>query len=135
MKIKFLLVLLIVFSVVLFAQKNEETEPAEQDITANLKFKDINVFEYDLDLLFETMEGETMWFNSFDIDLSEYELYTIIDHDGFPEYIVNEAKIGQLYEVKYVETEVEGEFSGEMEPVLIITGLRELEMPEEEVEE
>jgi hypothetical protein len=134
MKIKFLLALLIIFSMMLAAQNSEDTGQEPEEQTMMLRFKDINVFEYDLDLVFETDEGETMWFSQFDIDLSEYNLYTVEDHDGFPEYIVNEGKIGKYFNVTFVETEVEGEFSGEMEETLVITGLTEVEPFEEEPE-
>ena len=132
MKTKYILVLLIIFSVFIVAQKTEDAEQPVEEQSMLLKFKDINVFEYDLDILFETDEGETIWFSEYRIDLSEYDLYTTKDHDGFPEYIVNEDKIGEYYNVTYIETEIEGEFSGELEMTLIITGLEEIEIPSED---
>ena len=132
MRIKFLFILLIVFSTISVAQKTEDTEQPVEEQTILLKFKDINVFEYDLDVIFEKDGGETMWFSDFDIDLEEYDLYTIKDHDGFPEYIINEDKIGKYFNVTYIETEIEGEFSGELEETLIITGLEEVEISEDE---
>jgi hypothetical protein len=134
MKIKVMLILLMIFSVSLIAQNSEDTEQEPEEQTMVLKFKDINVFEYDLDLIFETDEGETMWFSQYNIDLSEYDLYTMENHDGFPEYHVNEDKIGKYFNVKYIETEIEGEFSGEMEETLVITGLTEVEASEHEIE-
>ena len=132
MKTKILLVLIMLFMTMFYAQEPEDSEQPVEEQTMLLKFKDINVFEYDLDIVFETDEDETMWFSDFDIDLEEYELYQVKDHDGFPEYIVNEGKIGKYFNVTFIETEVEGEFSGEMEMTLIITGLEEVETSEDE---
>lgn len=132
MKLKNILILLIMFSAMLYAQEPEDTEQAVEEKTWTLRFKDINVFEYDLDLVFEDEEGEVVWFAYFDIDLSEYDLYTIEDHDGFPEYHVNEDKVGKQFEVTYIETEIEGEFSGELEEAMVIIGLKEIVSSDDE---
>lgn len=134
MKIKIILILLTVFSVILIAQKSEDSEQAVEEQTMMLKFKDINVFEYDLDVVFEKDDEETIWFSEYRIDLEEYDLYTVEDHDGFPEYHINENKIGNYFNVTYIEIEIEGEFSGEMEMTLIITGLEEVEASVDEGE-
>ena len=134
MKIKILLVLIMLFMTMFYAQEPEDTEQPAEEQMMRLKFKDINVFEYDLDVLFETDEGETMWFSHYNIELSEYDLYTIEDHDGFPQYHVNEEKVGKQYIVTYIEDEIEGEFSGELELTRIITGLEEVEVSEDGLE-
>ena len=134
MKIKVLLVLLVLFSTMFYAEKPEDTEQAIEEKTMIFRFKDINVFEYDLDLVFEDEEGEVVWLAYFNIDLSEYDLYTIEDHDGFPEYHVNEEKVGKQFKVTYIETEVEGEFSGETEEAIIVTGIEPVESSDDEAE-
>jgi hypothetical protein len=134
-KIKIMLVLLVLFSTMFYAQEPEDTEQEIEEKTMTLKFKDINVFEYDLDLVFEDVEGKIVWFAYFNIDLSEYDLYTIEDHDGFPEYHVNEEKVGKQFIVTYIETEVEGEFSGELEETIVMTGLELFETLDDETEQ
>lgn len=101
------------------------TMPAETTVVV-LEFKDINVFEYDLDLVFMQDDSAEVWFPCIGADIAEIGLYTVEDNNGFPVYEVNADKVGRKYRVSYIETTVEGEFSGEPEQVKEIVGLEEV---------
>jgi hypothetical protein len=91
--------------------------PAPQEtLVVELEFKNINVFEYDLDLIFMDEDSTEVWFNEISGDISEAELYAVEDNEGFPEYTVNEEAIGKKYTIMYIEIPIEGEFSGEEAP-------------------
>jgi hypothetical protein len=89
-----------------------------ETLTAVLEFKNINVFEYDLDLVFMDEDSNEVWFNEISGDISEANLFTIEDSDGFPVYTVNEDNIGKLYKITYLEHVVVGDMSGEVEPII-----------------
>lgn len=91
--------------------------PAPPDtLTIVLEFKDINVVEYDLDLVFMDEDSNEVWFNEISGDISEANLYTVEDNEGFPEYTVNDEAIGKKYTITYIEIPMEGECSEEEAP-------------------
>jgi len=136
MKIKHLVVLCILAAVAFgFAQEDEKEET--DAITMYMVFTDINAFEGDVSLVFEDASGEEVWFSHFDIDLEEYDFYTVKVKDelSLPDYTVNPDKVGQIYEITYVIETVEGEYSGEPEEIMIVKDMVKMKPPDREVEE
>lgn len=88
-------------------------------LTIVLEFKEINVVEYDLDLVFMDEDSNDVWFNEISGDLSEIDLFTIEDDEGFPVYTVNEESIGKKYKISYIEKLPQGDFPEEEEPPMI----------------
>lgn len=123
MKTAFIAMFFVLLSFTLFAAGTED-EPEEQ--TMILIFKDINVFEFDLDLVFMDDDSNVVWIGYINADLSELDLYTVEDNEGFPVYTVNDEKVEKKYRITYINTEVEGEFSGEMEEAMVVTEIEEV---------
>jgi hypothetical protein len=136
MRIKNLIVFCVLAAVTFgFAQEDEKEET--DAITMYMVFVDINAFEGDVSLIFEDASGEDVWFSHFDIDLEEYGFYstTVKDELSLPEYTVNPHKVGQIYEITYVIETVAGEYSGELEEMMIVKDMVMMEPPDKESEE
>lgn len=136
MKIKNLIVFCILAAVAFgFAQEDEKEET--DAITMYMVFTDINAFEGDVSLVFEDASGEDVWFTHFDVNLEEYDFYTVKVKDelSLPEYAVNDDKVGQIYEITYVIEAVEGEYSGEPEEIMVVKDMVMMEPPDKEPDE
>jgi hypothetical protein len=96
-----------------------EMPAAPETLVTELEFKGINVFEYDLDLVFMDQDSNEVWFNEMSGDLSEMNLYTVEYNEGFPVYTVNKEAIGKKYSITYLEHAIEGEFPEGEEPPMI----------------
>jgi hypothetical protein len=95
-----------------------ELPEVPETLVVELEFKNINVFEYDLDLIFMDEDSTEVWFAEISADLSEMNLYTIEEEEGMPVYTVNEEKIGKEYKIIYFEHIVVGDMSGEKPPII-----------------
>jgi hypothetical protein len=136
MKIKFLVVCCLLAAMTFgFAQEDEKEET--DAITMYMVFTDINALEGDVSLIFEDASGEDVWFDHFDVDVEEYDFYTIKVKDelSLPEYTVNADKVGQIYEITYVIETVAGEYSGELEEMMIVKDMVMMEPPDKEPDE
>lgn len=118
MKIRIISIILLLLAILTSGQTvNEET-------TKILAFKDINVFEHHVALVFENEKGEEKWFFHFEIDLDEYDFYSMETKNTFPVYHLNEENVGKIYYITYKKDEVMGDFSGEMHEMEIVTNIK-----------
>jgi hypothetical protein len=121
MRIALINILTMILSAALTAHGQEDSNikmsDAPETLSVVLEFKDINVFEYDIDLVFMAEDSSEVWFQRISPELTDQELFTVKCDDGFPVYEVNEAATGKKYTITYVERTVEGEFSGMEEQV------------------
>lgn len=99
------------------------------DRTMICTFENINAFEGNVSLIFKDETSKEIWFSQFDIDISKHSFYRseLGEDTVLPTFHVNAEKQGKKYKIVYKETKKEGEFSGEMEEVLVITGIEPLE--------
>lgn len=95
----------------------------------DLQFKDIDVFEGAVALVFQDDKGKDNYFSYFDIDIEASGLCTIIrrENDIFPEYMINNAAVNKKYRIYYKTEERWLDAVGETMNVHVIKKIESIE--------